>query len=112
MIDIRWPEGVKAEKKEISPQVEQLDGVSIPDLGPLAQETPKDVWQKNVLDALEWLGLAYVKANRIRTDDQPDPFVSLYQTPTPFTAHQTGTLVRWRGLIAPFFVRHLAVSMR
>lgn len=46
---------------------EQWDNINIPSFENLPiklSEKPDQKWQQDVQDALEWVGLAYIKANR------------------------------------------------
>lgn len=44
--------------------------------------------------------------DRIRSNDQPDPYVAVYSAPEPY---HTGTLVhmRWSGLLSPSFIKKI-----
>ncbi|KAG0166798.1 hypothetical protein DFQ28_000622 [Apophysomyces sp. BC1034] len=114
-LDIKWPEGVMARKKAYQTEVEFLSDIKVPTLNNLLQ--PKDhvseeVWIDEAAKASEWLGLAYLKAKRLSTHDQPEPFVSIYRPPVPAVPESNGTLLRWRGFIPTTVVNSIFISLR
>lgn len=114
-IDIQWPEGMKATKREMSAQFDQLYNADIPTFTHLRRslsDKPDTEWREQVVQATEWIGLAHIKANRLASDDRPQSFVTLYSAPKPLLSEQTGTLISWQGLVPIPFIRHVAISMR
>ncbi|KAI8899064.1 ribonuclease P 40kDa subunit-domain-containing protein [Globomyces pollinis-pini] len=58
--------------------VNELDDIVIPDLQQFNFTSLDD--GTSVLDLLEWVGMACINGQRIRLNDQPDPFVAIYDT--------------------------------
>lgn len=71
-------------------------------------------WDNEAMQALEWLGLAHLKANRIKQHrEKADPFVSVYQPPVPLLEnHHTGTLVKFKGFIPTTCIQNIMIIIR
>ncbi|KAI9496130.1 ribonuclease P 40kDa subunit-domain-containing protein [Zychaea mexicana] len=116
-VEIVWPTSVSngAQKRSMDITVESLNYISIPtfnDLRPTSLSAKPDaMWQHNTLKALEWIGLANIKANRITANDKPESFVSVYNPPSSISTG-SGTLVTWTGLIHPLFISHILVTIK
>lgn len=116
-VDIQWPTQVtRVTKIDIEPQFETLTDVQIPDFENInhsIDSQPKENWDKHVLDAVEWIGLAYMKSNRIKiTTKAVDPFVSVYRTPSTLLSSQTGTLIKWKGFIPTTCIQNIMMNVR
>ncbi|KAG1145676.1 hypothetical protein G6F37_005268 [Rhizopus arrhizus] len=116
-VDIQWPTQVtRVTKIDIEPQFETLTDVQIPDFENInhsIDSQPKENWDKHVLDAVEWIGLAYMKSNRIKiTTKAVDPFVSVYKAPSTLLSSQTGTLIKWKGFIPATCIQNIMMNVR
>lgn len=117
-MDIKWPTQAKnVMKVDIEPQFETLTDIQIPSFEnidyPLEQEQKED-WDKHVMEATEWVGLAYMKSTRIKskTTKAVDPFVSVYKAPPPFLSSETGTLIKWKGFIPTTCIQNIMTIVR
>ncbi|KAF8202501.1 ribonuclease P 40kDa subunit-domain-containing protein [Pholiota molesta] len=63
-----------------------------------------DDWNRRTESLFEWVGMACLGAQRLNANDRVDPYVALYEPPEP-TRVQGITHLRWRGLLAPGFVK-------
>ncbi|KAI9252657.1 ribonuclease P [Sporodiniella umbellata] len=117
-VDIKWPDQTKdVIKKDIEPQFETLTDIQIPSFENISyslDQEQKEDWDKHVMNAAEWIGLAYSKSSRIlrQTTKSVDPFVSVYKAPSPFSKSTTGTLVKWKGLITTHLVHNVMTITR
>ena len=65
--NVTWPKEVAATECPMQLTFEQLTNINIPSFDNLPtklSEKPDRKWQQDVQDALEWIGHAYIKANR------------------------------------------------
>ncbi|KAI8978420.1 ribonuclease P [Pilobolus umbonatus] len=115
---VEWPTSYVTEiiKKEMKAEYETLTDINIPTLEamayPITQKPQEDEWSDQALEALEWIGLAQLKAKRIKVNDKVDPFVSVYRSPSPFLSDNRGTIVRWKGLIPAQFIQNILILTR
>ncbi|TFK39770.1 ribonuclease P 40kDa subunit-domain-containing protein [Crucibulum laeve] len=63
-----------------------------------------DEWNESTGALFEWIGMACLGAQRLKANDRVDPFVALYEPPTP-SRIGNATHLRWRGLLSPDFVQ-------
>ncbi|KAI8335591.1 ribonuclease P [Blakeslea trispora] len=117
VVDIEWPTLVQhRERKEIKPEFDTLTDSQIPSFDPLVHDlaSQSEGWDQHAMEALEWLGLAHIKASRIKkTEKVPDPFVSVYQPPTPLIQEtQMGTFVKLTGLLPPTVMHNMMTLVR
>ncbi|KAF8967763.1 ribonuclease P 40kDa subunit-domain-containing protein [Flammula alnicola] len=63
-----------------------------------------DDWNRRVESLFEWIGMAGLGAQRLSANDRVDPYVALYEHPTPSHV-QNVTHLQWRGLLSPSFVK-------
>ncbi|TDL26716.1 hypothetical protein BD410DRAFT_531915 [Rickenella mellea] len=61
-------------------------------------------WNDSVSALFEWVGMACLGSQRLKANDSVDPYVGIYETPSP---SRVGTLkhLRWRGLLPPAFAQ-------
>ncbi|CAO3699372.1 unnamed protein product [Rhizopus microsporus] len=117
-VDIEWPSQVKKVTKiDIEPQFETLTDIHIPSFESInhsLNSQPAENWDRHVMNALEWIGLAYIKSNRIkaRITKAVDPFISVYKAPVPFLDSQTGTLIKWKGFLPTSFIHNVMTMIR
>lgn len=65
--NVSWPKDVAATEYPMELTFGQFSNLNIPTFDKLPtklSENPGSEWQQGVQDALEWIGLAYIKANR------------------------------------------------
>ncbi|CDS07078.1 hypothetical protein LRAMOSA09601 [Lichtheimia ramosa] len=113
--NVSWPKDVAATEYPMELTFEQFSNLNIPTFDKLPtklSENPGSEWQQGVQDALEWIGLAYIKANRIQVGkEHPDPFISIYRAPEPSIRSAQGVLVQCTGLVPAQFIRHIVVTI-
>lgn len=116
-VDMQWPAGTKSIMKlEMEAEMETLTDINIPSFQHLIKDinqTPTENWDNEAMEAIEWLGLAHLKANRIkRSKKELNPFISVYQTPHDLINSQTGTLVKWKGFIPTSVIQNTMTNIR
>jgi len=57
-------------------------------------------------ELFEWVGMACLGSQRLYVNDRVDPYVCVYEPPTP-SRIQNVTHLRWRGLLCPNFVQEV-----
>lgn len=89
-------------------QVTTLANVSVPrfDLRPCPELSPEDEedWQIEMAAVFEWIGMAGFSSQRLRAYDRTDPYVALYECPSPSTVGDV-THLRWRSFVHPELVQ-------
>ncbi|KAL4072807.1 ribonuclease P 40kDa subunit-domain-containing protein [Scleroderma yunnanense] len=85
--------------------VRQLNNVFIP-VPELARskEESKEEWEERVSELFEWVGMACLGAQRLHANDRVDPFVAVYNAPTPSSLGDL-THLRWIGFMDTTFVQ-------
>ncbi|KAL0580483.1 hypothetical protein V5O48_001553 [Marasmius crinis-equi] len=93
--------------KDTNCETFHLDNVKIPVVQ--LSERPKDTesledHEESLEELIEWIGMAGLHAQRMQANDRVDPFIAVYEAPSP---NQVGpvTHLRWTGLLAPPFVQ-------
>ncbi|KAI8380537.1 ribonuclease P [Choanephora cucurbitarum] len=118
IVDIEWPTSLveRKERIEIKAEFDTITDAHIPSFEHLAHDLSarSEGWDGHAMEALEWLGLAHIKASRIKkTEKIPDPFVSVYQPPTPFIQeNQMGTFVKFSGLLPAPLMHNIMTIVR
>ncbi|GAA5803679.1 hypothetical protein HPULCUR_009162 [Helicostylum pulchrum] len=116
-MDIQWPSSTKSiVKMDMEPELETLTDINIPSfqhIGHDISQSPLENWDNEAMEALEWLGLAHLKASRIKKSNKElNPFISVYQTPNDLLKSQTGTLVKWKGFIPTSVIQNTMIITR
>ncbi|KAI7892008.1 ribonuclease P [Mucor mucedo] len=115
-IDIQWPSMTqRIMKLDMEPELETLTDIHIPTFDSIKHDIhaqPTEDWDTEAMDAIEWLGLAHVKASRIKNSDRPNPFISVYQAPGTLLESQRGTLVKWKGFIPASIIQNILTNLR
>ncbi|CAA7269226.1 unnamed protein product [Cyclocybe aegerita] len=62
-------------------------------------------WSRRVQSLFEWAGMAALGAQRLNANDRVDPYVALYEPPTPSRVGNV-THLQW-GLLSPWFVQQI-----
>ncbi|KAF9073206.1 ribonuclease P 40kDa subunit-domain-containing protein [Rhodocollybia butyracea] len=70
-----------------------------------AKEEVED-WYETIEELFEWVGMAGFGATRLKANDRVDPFVAVYDPPSPSRVGNV-THMRWSGFIGPSFVQSL-----
>ncbi|KAH7915262.1 ribonuclease P 40kDa subunit-domain-containing protein [Hygrophoropsis aurantiaca] len=104
---------------KVKPHIERFTDVyvPIPALAPCPAETFKDIeledeaqeWQDKANELFEWVGLACLGAQRLKANDRVDPYVSVYDPPSPSRIGNT-TQLCWKGLLHPTFIQSLDMT--
>ncbi|KAF8835515.1 hypothetical protein BDN67DRAFT_1039622 [Paxillus ammoniavirescens] len=76
--------------------------IPVLDLADSAEETLEDR-QERMGDLFEWVGMACLGAQRLKANDRVDPYVAVYEVPSPSCIGNI-THLRWRGLMDSSFV--------
>ncbi|KAF2274571.1 uncharacterized protein EI97DRAFT_422272 [Westerdykella ornata] len=94
------------------PSAVRIKGVSTPILR--AGRLDSVYEEEESLALLEWLHLIFLESPRVRAEDHIDPFLSRYEVPDLGFGVETRKMVRvrWRGFIAPQFVREVFLAVR
>lgn len=116
-IDMQWPSLTKCiTKLDMEAELETLTDINIPAFHTIKHDihqTPTEDWDNEAMEAIEWLGLAHLKASRIKkTNKETNPFISVYQTHTDLLQSQTGTLVKWKGFIPTSIIQNILTNLR
>lgn len=74
-----------------------------------ADEASED-WNESLFEVLEWVGMALLGAQRLHANDPVNPFVAVYEPPTPSRVGDV-THLSWRGLLTPTFVQSIVDSV-
>lgn len=116
-MDINFPSLVKSiAKKDMEATIEALTEVDIPSFKDMEHDIggkPTERWDSEAMRALEWIGLAHLKASRIKkTVKETSSFVSVYQTPSPLLQSDRGVLCKWKGLIPTTVIQHVLTNLR
>lgn len=115
-IDIQFPSTISTiSKHEIHAEFETLTDINIPSFSNMvfSLDEQRSHWDDEAMEALEWIGLAHLKANRIKEKQQKvDPFVSVYQPPSPLSNTHTGTLIKFKGFIPATSINNIMIILR
>ncbi|KAL0953968.1 hypothetical protein HGRIS_005128 [Hohenbuehelia grisea] len=102
------------------PKIETMQNmrVPIPDLTPCpnrpANEEAKEDWHTEMDEIFEWVGMASLGSQRLYADDRVDPYIAVYEAPSPSRTASV-TRVRWKGLLGSTFMQQVldvAISMK
>ncbi|EJC99949.1 uncharacterized protein FOMMEDRAFT_159526 [Fomitiporia mediterranea MF3/22] len=61
--------------------------------------------QERMNELFEWVGMACIGSDRLKANDRVNPFVAVYEPPTPKATVGDVTHFRWRGLLGPSTIR-------
>lgn len=116
-MEIQWPSNAThILKKDMQAEFETLTDINIPsftELNESLDQQPTADWDEKAVDALEWLGLAYLKAKRIKQkNEKVDPFVSVYRSPFSLSSTHRGTLVKFEGFIPTIAIQNIFTIVR
>lgn len=95
----------------LQPHIEILGPLTIPSFsapegaGPIrGTEYTRETWKEWALDIHEWFGMVAIDADRIKANDEVNPYLSTYQVPNPIKNSQKVSRLRWRGMIPAGFI--------
>jgi hypothetical protein len=117
-MDIQWPQSMTTSilKKKMEAELETLTDINIPTFENIKHsidQKPTLDWDNEAMTAIEWLGLAHLKASRIKkTSKELNPFISVYQQPKPLLNSKTGTLIQWKGFIPTTVIQNILTNVR
>jgi len=70
------------------------------------EEEALEDWNSKIGKLFEWVGMACLGSQRLYANDRVDPYVCVYEPPTP--SHIQDVIhLRWRGLLCPNFVQEV-----
>ncbi|KAH9865822.1 hypothetical protein J1614_009409 [Plenodomus biglobosus] len=97
---------------KIEPSATRMENVLAPQLRTGDMDSLYD--GEDAVDLLEWLHMVGLNSPRINQGDNIDPHLSRYEVPDlgHGIASANMVCVRWRGFIAPAFVRDLFIAIR
>ncbi|KAH0836760.1 Pantoate-beta-alanine ligase-domain-containing protein [Lanmaoa asiatica] len=93
--------------KDVTARVRHEADVYVPHVGDLTQSTEEanaEDHQERLEALFEWVGMACLGAQRLHANDRVDPYVAVYETPSPASIDDV-THLRWKGLMDSTFVR-------
>ncbi|KAJ3529296.1 hypothetical protein NMY22_g9053 [Coprinellus aureogranulatus] len=70
-----------------------------------AEEALED-WGEGIWGVLEWVGMAILGAPRLQENDRVNPFVAVYEPPSPSRIGDV-THLSWKGFLSPTFVQSI-----
>ncbi|TFK64092.1 hypothetical protein BDN72DRAFT_825885 [Pluteus cervinus] len=73
--------------------------------GGVLEEEEED-WERYIESIFEWVGMAYLGAQRLQGNDRVDPYIAVYEPPEPSIVGDV-THIRWKGLMRPEFVQSI-----
>ncbi|CAG8443951.1 10866_t:CDS:10 [Ambispora leptoticha] len=97
--EINFPSAIKTQKIFLNESLSRIENILTPDLNSIKLTTNKEEWISNAIEIYDWIGMASIKAQRIREQDSVDPYISTYRSPEPCSS-QNGILVRWTGFVS------------
>jgi len=105
---------VKCERRELRDVHVPLPTGTLVSSQPVLKSTKRSVeeeealedWNHKIAELFEWVGMACLGSQRLYANDRVDPYVCVYEPPTP-SRIQNVTHLRWRGLLCPNFVQEV-----
>ncbi|KAI6041327.1 ribonuclease P 40kDa subunit-domain-containing protein [Pisolithus marmoratus] len=94
----------------VRPQVLRYVDMFVPVPGTIiGKEMNPEDWEERASEIFEWAGMACLGAQRLKANDRVDPYVAVYEVPTP---SRVGSLthIRWRGTMASTFVQSVLTT--
>ncbi|CAG8538766.1 7267_t:CDS:2, partial [Gigaspora rosea] len=80
---ITFPPTFNAKKFTIELNFEKLNDIIFPDMEVIKTASQDDHWRSDIVEIYDWFGMASLRTQRIRLQDNVDPYISIYTTPTP-----------------------------
>lgn len=94
----------------VRPQVTRYADVFIPVPGIVfGKETNPEEYEERASEVFEWAGMACLGAQRLKANDRVDPYVAVYEVPTPSRVGNL-THVRWKGTLDSAFVQSVLTT--
>lgn len=116
IIDINFPSSTKSiTRNEMEAVIEAITETNIPtfkDIQHDINQKPTERWDIEAMEALEWIGLAHLKANRIKKKQTVSPFVSVYEQPKSLLNSDKGIMCKWKGFIPTTVIQNILTNIR
>ncbi|PKY14508.1 hypothetical protein RhiirB3_426515 [Rhizophagus irregularis] len=87
-----------------------FDNILIPDLNMIKNISNEFQWRLDAVEIYDWIGLASIQAQRIKSHDQVDPFISVYKPPEPYS-NGNGSFIKYTGFIPSLTIKELFDSV-
>ncbi|KAI5995563.1 ribonuclease P 40kDa subunit-domain-containing protein [Pisolithus albus] len=105
-----WRRSRRRKWYTVSPQVTRYVDVFIPIAGTVfGKETNPEEYEARASEIFEWAGMACLGAQRLKANDRVDPYVAVYEVPTPSRVGNL-THVRWKGTMDSAFVQSVLTT--
>ncbi|KAH7890874.1 ribonuclease P 40kDa subunit-domain-containing protein [Phlebopus sp. FC_14] len=92
---------------DIKPRIWKDEDMSLPVPGLVqSEEESSEDWKERLGELFEWAGMACLGAQRLKANDRVDPYVAVYETPSPSRISNV-THIRWNGLMETTFAQSL-----
>ncbi|KAL4245866.1 Ribonuclease P protein subunit Rpp40 [Abortiporus biennis] len=101
-----------AQKFEVVPEVRQtadvriVDGFSVKKRPERDNEDQVRDWEEECSELFEWVGMACLGSDRLRTNDKPDPYLAVYDPSLHMRAGRL-THIKWTGLLSSTFTKQV-----
>ncbi|KAH8110719.1 ribonuclease P 40kDa subunit-domain-containing protein, partial [Phellopilus nigrolimitatus] len=66
------------------------------------KEEATEDWHENISELFEWVGMACLSSDRLKTNDRANPYVAVYEPPSPNIVGNISHF-SWRGFLSPSF---------
>ncbi|KAG1834123.1 ribonuclease P 40kDa subunit-domain-containing protein [Suillus variegatus] len=86
---------------QICPSADIL--IPVPALALIPEESTED-WDERIGDLFEWVGMACIGAQRLKANDRVNPYVAVYEVPTPSYIGDV-TRITWAAFLHQSFVK-------
>ncbi|KAG2137625.1 ribonuclease P 40kDa subunit-domain-containing protein [Suillus bovinus] len=77
--------------------------VPIPALAPFPEESMED-WDEHIGELFEWVGMACLGAQRLKANDRVNPYVAVYEAPSPSYIGDV-TRITWAAFLDQWFIK-------
>ncbi|KAF9466137.1 ribonuclease P 40kDa subunit-domain-containing protein [Collybia nuda] len=114
-VKVPMPNPVDSRSEDVKCQVTKLVDVRIPQIQSLpprpsnsssSTSDDEEDWSSELGALFEWVGMATLGSQRLSANDRVDPYVSVYNCPTPSYVGSI-TRLRWTGFLGPDFVQSI-----
>ncbi|RIA99709.1 ribonuclease P 40kDa subunit-domain-containing protein [Glomus cerebriforme] len=87
-----------------------FDHILIPDLKIIKNISNESQWRLDAIEIYDWIGLVSIQAQRIKSHDQVDPYISVYKPPEPYS-DGNGSFIKCAGFIPSSTIKELFDSV-
>ncbi|CAG8786909.1 5735_t:CDS:2, partial [Racocetra persica] len=95
---ITFPPTFNAKKLTVELKFEKLNNIIFPDMEAIKTASNEDQRRSDIVEIYDWFGMASLQAQRIRSQDKVDPYISVYTPPGPCLSGN-GSLLCCTGFI-------------